>query len=574
MKVAVFGAGVGGLTTAHELVDRGFEVDVYDRLAVPGGKARSVVLDRPGQEGLPGEHGFRFFPGFYRHVVETMSRIPLPEGGHVADNLVDATMGFFAHAGGPPLKAPSIGPRNLQQLIADIKNTAGFTTVLSTADLEFFLGKVWQVLTSCDERRLAEYELVSWVDFIDAPARSEAYQLWFAGAMTRTLIAASGDKASARTVGDIFVTLMLDGMRWGSASDRLLNGPTSEVWVKPWYDHLVSKGVRFHFGQHVTALHLDVPSGRLTGASVESPDGPVSVVADHYVCALPVEVASTLISSEIADAAPSLAATRTLKDNVAWMSGIQIYLRHDVPIVNGHVMFAGSPWGLTAISQNQFWQHRVENDGDGSVKGVLSIDISDWATKGSNGLSARECDPETIKNEVLQQIRDCLPELPPDQLAPENIHSFFIDPDIVFFDEHGAALENHEPLFINEIGTHDVRPLAYTEIPNLFLASDYVRTNTDLATMEGANEAARRAVNAILLRTGSSAPRCQLWEMRMPRTLAPLRWFDRRRFLKGLPWDERFPLLVRIASAIVHLVERITHLLPRRPNAGSRVARS
>jgi len=35
-----------------------------------------------------------------------------------------------------------------------------------------------------------------------------------------------------------------------------------------------------------------------------------------------------------------------------------------------------------------------------------------------------------------------------------------------------------------------------------------VRSYTDLATMEGANEAARRAVNAILDRTGSHAARC------------------------------------------------------------------
>ena len=32
----------------------------------------------------------------------------------------------------------------------------------------------------------------------------------------------------------------------------------------------------------------------------------------------------------------------------------------------------------------------------------------------------------------------------------------------------------------------------------MFLAADYVRTNTDLTTMEGANEAARRAVNCII----------------------------------------------------------------------------
>ncbi len=556
MKVAVFGSGVGGLTAAHELIERGFEVDVYDRLSIPGGKARSVVVDRPGQEGLPGEHGFRFFPGFYRHVIDTMARIPLDGGGHVVDNLVDATMGYFAHPGGPPLKAPSIGPNSIKSLIEHLHDMTGFRTVLSDDDIEFFVGKMWQVMTSCDERRLAEYEMVSWVDFIDAEHRSDAYQTWFAGAMTRTLIAASGQKASARTVGDILVTLSIDGMRWGSHSDRLLNGPTNEVWVGPWVEYLTSKGVRFHYEHHVDALHLDPAKGVLTGATLASPTGPVTVTADQYICALPVEVAAQLITDDIADLAPSLAASRTLGSNVAWMSGLQIYLRHDAPIVNGHIAFAGTPWGLTAISQNQFWKHRVEHDGDHTVRGILSIDISDWDTKDQEGFSARDCDAATIERKVLEQIRACLPELPPEQLADDNIHSFFIDPDILFFDENGKPSTNHEPLYINEHGSHDVRPQAYTEIPNLYLASDYVRTNTDLATMEGANEAARRAVNAILLRTRNDAPRCTIWAMHQPRPLAPLRWLDRRRFRRGQPWEPDVPAPLRWLSQLIHRLER------------------
>ena len=51
---------------------------------------------------------------------------------------------------------------------------------------------------------------------------------------------------------------------------------------------------------------------------------------------------------------------------------------------------------------------------------------------------------------------------------------------------------------MNLVGSWALRPEATTAIPNLFLASDYVRTHTDLATMEGANEAARRAVNGLL----------------------------------------------------------------------------
>jgi len=42
-KVIVLGGGVAGLSAAHELVERGFEVEVYEKSALVGGKARSVT---------------------------------------------------------------------------------------------------------------------------------------------------------------------------------------------------------------------------------------------------------------------------------------------------------------------------------------------------------------------------------------------------------------------------------------------------------------------------------------------------------------------------------------------------
>jgi len=65
--VAVLGGGVGGLSAAHELVERGFDVRVYESRALFGGKARSFGVPGSGTGGradLPAEHGFRFFPGF------------------------------------------------------------------------------------------------------------------------------------------------------------------------------------------------------------------------------------------------------------------------------------------------------------------------------------------------------------------------------------------------------------------------------------------------------------------------------------------------------------------------------
>ena len=66
-KVVILGGGVAGMSAAHELCERGFEVSVYELKIIPGGKARSINVPNSsigGRKPLPGEHGFRFFPGF------------------------------------------------------------------------------------------------------------------------------------------------------------------------------------------------------------------------------------------------------------------------------------------------------------------------------------------------------------------------------------------------------------------------------------------------------------------------------------------------------------------------------
>src|SRR3954468_11970614 len=114
--VAVLGGGVAGLSAAHQLAAPGVEVTVYEQRDAPGGKARSIPVEGSGTDGradLPGEHGFRFFPAFYRHVPDTMGRIRVP-GGTVADRLVGAEQVLFAQAGGrDELVAPAHPPESL-----------------------------------------------------------------------------------------------------------------------------------------------------------------------------------------------------------------------------------------------------------------------------------------------------------------------------------------------------------------------------------------------------------------------------------------------------------------------------
>ena len=263
-------------------------------------------------------------------------------------------------------------------------------------------------------------------------------------------------------------------------------------------------------------------------------------MADYYIAALPVEIMSGLVTDEMKALAPSLANLGSLR--TAWMNGIQFFLKQDVPLDHGHTLYADSPWALTSVSQRQFWQQaNLANYGDGQVGGILSADISDWETPGIlYGKPAMQCTAQEIKDEAWAQIKAHLNVGGAEPIRDENLISWFLDPDIQF--PNPSAATNLEPLLINTANSLQYRPNADTEIPNLLLASDYVRTYTDLACMEAANEAARRAVNTILTKTGSTAIPASVWPMQEPDCFKPQIEYDRLRFNMGLPHTNLGPI--------------------------------
>ncbi|NOU67978.1 NAD(P)-binding protein [Paenibacillus sp. LMG 31461] len=540
-KVAILGGGVAGLSAAHELIVRGYDVSVYEFKSIPGGKARSmpyVGSGKGGRRDLPGEHGFRLFPRFYRHVIDTLKRIPY-ENKTVYDNLMEVTRLDIATNTAPlqPLPAKIVVNKNN---IALAKELINHKLGLTKEDLEQYGRKLWQAMTSCEERIREEYETIDWWDFIEAEKQSPAFQNIFAG-FTKTLVACQSKVASTQTVGPVAAQMTLNLSTPGTSFVRLLNGPTNDKWIYPWLTFLQGRGVDYHLNAKVERIHC--VDGVIRSAEITENGETIHIEADYYIAAFPVEVMGPLITEAMLDADPSLRGVQRLVESVAWMNGIQYYLKEDVPVTHGHVIFLDAPWSLTSVSQKQFWPDvNLSEYGDGSVKGVLSIDISDWDAPGIlYGKPATHCTPEEIKEEVWAQMKQSLNVDGAVILRDEILHSWFLDSDIQY-DEVAQFCTNAALLFINRVGTWGDRPEAYTGIPNLFLASDYVRTNTNLATMEGANEAARRAVNALLKQDESTEKPCEIWdmykfEMGNIDVLKVFRQRDKKRFDKGLPWN-------------------------------------
>jgi uncharacterized protein with NAD-binding domain and iron-sulfur cluster len=231
---------------------------------------------------------------------------------------------------------------------------------------------------------------------------------------------------------------------------------------------------------------------------------------------MPAERARRLWSPAVLGADPSLKLMDDLY--VDWMNGIQYYLKKPLNIVRGHVTFVDAPWALTALTQAQFWSHRDfrRDYGDGTAIDCFSIDISDWDTPGIVFKKpAKECTRQEVAREVLEQIKLHLNDNGSDVLTDDLVHSWQLDPAIAWHPRQGRN-SNDEPLLVNTVGSWEKRPRPRTKIPNLFLAGDYVQTNVDLATMEGANESGRAAVNALLDASGSNQQRATMYTLYDP----------------------------------------------------------
>ena len=132
-----------------------------------------------------------------------------------------------------------------------------------------------------------------------------------------------GREISARTGGLILAQLLFDITRVGGRADRVLDGPTNEVWIDPWVEHLRALGVDLRLDCPVQGLVL--AGDRIAG--VTTPTG--TVTADFYVAALPVEIMRTLAGPPLRQLDPGFAGLDRFVTR--WMNGVLFYLDQTSP---------------------------------------------------------------------------------------------------------------------------------------------------------------------------------------------------------------------------------------------------
>src|SRR3954454_8141154 len=107
----------------------------------------------------------------------------------------------------------------------------------------------------------------------------------------------------------------------------------------------------------------------------------------------------------------------------------------------------------TELTQGQLWADRTATRDyrDGRVVDCLSVDVSDWDTRGIvTRKVAKLCTRPQVAREVLEQIKLHLNDNGSDVLTDDMTHSWHLDPSIAWHPRRRRNT-NDEPLLVNTI---------------------------------------------------------------------------------------------------------------------------
>jgi hypothetical protein len=264
------------------------------------------------------------------------------------------------------------------------------------------------------------------------------------------------------------------------------------------------------------------------------------------------------------------------------MTGIQFYFHQGVRVGGkGHIYYVEAPWGLSSISQPQYWRNRRRPATGGYISN-LSVDVCNLTEPGTNGKTAIFCTADEFAKESWKQIHQA-------QTYPFPIVSpafYHLDRNLDWDPDKGHHT-NTTPFLINLPGDWVRRPGVDPYPPdetereafqkktgqpwirynvshkNWILCGPHMKTFTRLTTMEAANESARHAVNRLLYHFAQShylmGEFCDVWDIEEcePLDVLPLKKLDERLVTRKNPLPHFVDILQ--LESLANLAEPIDH---------------
>jgi hypothetical protein len=497
--VAVYGAGIAGLTAAHELSRRGWTVSVFEANSEAGGFFRSTR--GAGDHAMPSEYSWHGLGPWYHNVFDVMQQIPFDEHGSVYQRALSRPIDFGV--------APDQGVAQFDDpsdLLIDVRRMFRMTKLDRVWWVRLMV-KEWTANRRSTERYANQNAAAQWRKWLSP----EAASTW--SACFGPWIGSDWTNVSVHQVGQFFLKQVsskpshchaadAEGEAWEHRARSgwlLLRGPSSEYWFDRWVEHMSRAGVAFHWD--LALHHLDFDGNAITAAHLESGE---QVEAEMHVIAV-----NPFASFEILERNSALAQLDQLRlfgpltadgPHVQVSFRIAFSERIAWPRPRCAVVIADSEFDLTIFAEEQVWARDVDLGEDVGSLWTGTSCVSSVPGR-VHGLPVAHCTKEQFIDEVEAQLFECgsLDALiraanngrnlaSYEVLRIEVWHEWTFSPD---------GIRGRDPKWVNSTRTQQFQPTQATPVPNLVLAGAHTQTAADVWSIEAAVESGRRAAQLI-----------------------------------------------------------------------------
>jgi zeta-carotene desaturase len=483
LKVAIVGSGLAGLSTAVELLDQGYEVEIYESRPWIGGKVASFQ----DKDGNHIEMGLHVFFGCYFNLFRLMAKCGVLENLLLKDHTHT-----FCNTGG------DVRELDFRFFIGDTKIGAPFhglrafftTPQLSTADKianSLALGTSPIVRSLIDPeggmQDVRALDNVSFQDWFKSHGGSQQSidRMWDPIAYALGFLDCKD--ISARCMLSIF---QFFATKTDASALRMLNGSPADRLLAPIADYIKARGGKIHTRWGCREVMYETGSdgkpSTVTGLRLTKAGEEQIVKADAYVAALDVPGAKRLIPEAWRD--------QTFFDNIFNLVGvpvITVQLRYD-----GWVTEMNDPKIATQLGTGR--AYGINNllysaDADFSCFADLALTSPvDYYKEGEGSLM--QCvltpadpylpkDNESIAAEVDRQVKKLFP-------SAKNLNATW-----------HSIVKIGQSLYREAPGMDPFRPDQRTPIPNFFLAGSYTKQDY-IDSMEGATLSGRQCAYKVL----------------------------------------------------------------------------
>ena len=469
--IVIFGAGIAGLTVAHELLKNSptIKIAIIEKENIIGGMARTSRYP----DNIPTEHSWRGYAPFYMNTFELMKEIPF-KGKTVLDNL-----------------KPDIN-------FINVENNVNPNKKLTFYDYYILIYWIIYYLFSGNLRQ-EENKTRSFNDLVKSKISLNAHN-HFVESIGPGL-GLDNYSASLFHIGKFAEMTLFDKHNISpkhTVTWNFTNQPTSEAWLDPWYDMLKNK-VDFYLSSELVELMFkdnDAISAKLTNKTISG---------KNYVIAMnPYAVADLYKNKKLGNDTELEKFQKITYGEPHTQISFRLAFNDKINISNRDAfIFPNSNLNITMYPQDNFWDSDIKLGNN--IKSLWSGTAC--VTYKMSELYNKRCDEltkEEFLNEVIHEISNSKEF---DNYLLKHNNKKFSDLDIATkeiwyeWEYIDNRLQSRNKKWVNTTN-NGPRPLYTTHYNNVFIAGAHCDTNFSIWSMESAVESGRRCAIEITKKLG------------------------------------------------------------------------